>query len=268
MWWSRYDVSTDEVLSLTKKLYRLENLGAPRTAQGHIAWDYRAFGVVDNSGKVRQVFVHSKKYMPVQNGTAIELLLNAVGVDKFKFARVTVNYRHMFAEFYWEHFKVGDEEFYAGVMLKNSYDGSWAFSMQGGLLRLVCENGALAPYGQEYLLARYLHVGQVNQRVRLKMDELLKVSEAVKLFKQFVEIAQDTRLTEELLKKLFKKQKSLIEWYEKMMQRAKALTVWELYNYVTQAARDRLRANKVRTAIDYMNRANKLAEALLKVTVR
>tara|TARA_R110000824_G_scaffold2028_4_gene9848 strand:+ start:931 stop:1800 length:870 start_codon:yes stop_codon:yes gene_type:complete len=68
----------------------------------------------------------------------------------------------------------GDKAIALRIIMFDSYDGSCAFTIRGGLYKFVCANQAIIPYsGGEYQHIRARHTTNINERIPEIIDTLL-----------------------------------------------------------------------------------------------
>ena len=116
----------------------------------------------------------------------------------------------------------------------NSYDGSWAEKLTFGAYRLVCKNGLLV--GEKFATTRAIHVGERPEDFLLDIDKaVLNFEKQADLWKAWSDtVAKKKDIEGVLVAFPDATQEKIIAAIEALGKPESAVTIWELYNVLTQ----------------------------------
>lgn len=123
-----------------------------------------------NEDRSKLFNVVSPRYAIIPHGTVIDLIeegLQAEGIRYTPTIRSLESGARLSAEFMLDSVPMVDigrgDKSKLKIMVRNSYDGSWKFSMRLGAFRLICSNGAVI--GRSFGLLSGKHFGTLSARV-------------------------------------------------------------------------------------------------------
>ena len=124
-----------------------------------------------------------------------------------------------------------------GFQMKNAIDGSMSHMYTGFTLRLVCSNGATAPFEQTSFKVASGSYEDLREEVHGRLGSILEsLQEELEVYREWTRVTANIRLASLLAAALPKKVLPFIEFAPKTkaVVGIKPITAWEAYNAVTE----------------------------------